>query len=53
MRFIGVGIPAEVTPGLGCDWGAIREREAVEWGLRMAIMESWRKQMENEIREEN
>lgn len=38
--FVGVGIPAEVTPRLGCDWGAIREREAVEWGLCMTVMKS-------------
>lgn len=51
MWFIGVGIPAEVTPSLGCDGGAIREREAVERGLCMAIMESWsRKEEKKDIK---
>lgn len=48
MRLIGVGIPAEVTSGLGCHWGAIREREAVKRGLRMAVMESWSMKKMNE-----
>lgn len=47
MRFIGAGIPAEVTPGLGCDWGAVSEGEAVERRLRVAIMESWSGEKEN------
>lgn len=40
MGLIIAGIPAEVSPGLSCDWGAIREGESVQRGLCMAIMES-------------